>query len=154
MPSRLDEVSIYLKRRKARLQGMRSDLEHKAAGLGARGWAREADRKAALAEAAALPLPPEDGGKADLSRATAAGTPFEEARGIVVELMRRGVVLEPDAHLAPLLRKASSPAELSGGLALLRTNHLLQAAVRLGAHQPRHSGLHEVLLQVGGGTWD
>ncbi|GIL47800.1 hypothetical protein Vafri_3911 [Volvox africanus] len=63
------------------------------------------------------------------------------------ELCRRGICLSAEPHLASLLRKASTSGHLSSALDLLRTNHLVQAAARLGAHEAGHNGLHVVLVQ-------
>jgi hypothetical protein len=52
------------------------------------------------------------------------------------------------ADLTSLLRKTSTAAHTSSFLELLRTNHLVQAAARVGEHQAAHSALHCVLAQV------
>ncbi|GFR40468.1 hypothetical protein Agub_g1028 [Astrephomene gubernaculifera] len=147
MPAQLEDLQELFRRRKARLFKMRDQLQAEAAEAERGGWSKTAQRDAALAAAAALPVPPADGGVAELAAATAASTPFEAALATMSDMLRRGVVLDSESHLAPLLRKAGSEAQLQAGLEVLRRNHLVQAAARLGAHGAAQGGLHAVLVQ-------
>ncbi|GLC37097.1 hypothetical protein PLESTB_001392100 [Pleodorina starrii] len=147
MPLLLDAVPAVMRRRASRLATLHKQLQTEVTKAEAGGWA--AAGKLAQAEAAvrALPVPPKDKGESDLAAATAPGTSFESAHATLKELCRRGVCLGSEQHLAPLLRKASSAGQLSAALELLRTNHLMQAAARLGAHDAAHSGLHGVVVE-------
>ncbi|GIL89334.1 hypothetical protein Vretimale_18662 [Volvox reticuliferus] len=147
MPLQLDSLPEVMRRRTARLLTLHERLKAEASKAEAGGWA--AANKLATVEAAAqaLPIPPKDSGEAGLGEAMAPGASFEAAYGTMKELCRRGVCLSAEPHLVSLLRKASTTGHLSSALELLRTNHLVQAAARLGAHAAGHNGLHDVLVQ-------
>ncbi|KAG2441430.1 hypothetical protein HYH02_010018 [Chlamydomonas schloesseri] len=152
VPGHLAELQDLYRKRQKRMTALRHaaqvELEAREAvawKTGGRGRAAAAAAKAALE--ALPPPPPEDGGKAELAAAVASGTSFAAAHEALTDLLRRGVVLDADAHLAPLLRKAGDAAQLTSGLGLAVANHLAQAAQQLGAHGPRHGPLHAVLVQ-------
>ncbi|KAG2436738.1 hypothetical protein HXX76_006262 [Chlamydomonas incerta] len=152
VPSHLQELQDLYRKRQKRMTALRHaaqvEMEAREAvawKTGGRGRAAAAAAKAALD---ALPLPPpQDGGKADLAAAVAPDTTFAAAHQALTDLLRRGVVLDAEAHLAPLMRKAGDAGQLTAALGLAVANHLAQAAQALGAHSPRHGPLHGVLVQ-------
>ncbi|GLI69711.1 hypothetical protein VaNZ11_014218 [Volvox africanus] len=147
MPLQLDSLPQVMRRRTTRLLTLHEQLKAEASKAEAGGWAAASKLATVEAAAQALPIPPRDSGEAALAEAISPGTSFDAACGTMKELCRRGVCLSAEPHLASLLRKSSTSGHLSSALDLLRTNHLVQAAARLGAHEARHNGLHVVLVQ-------
>ncbi|GIL47790.1 hypothetical protein Vafri_3911 [Volvox africanus] len=147
MPLQLDSLPEAMRRRTTRLLTLHEQLKAEASKAEAGGWAAASKLATVEAAAQALPIPPKDSGEAQVAEATSPGTSFDAAYGTMKELCRRGICLSAEPHLASLLRKASTSGHLSSALDLLRTNHLVQAAARLGAHEAGHNGLHVVLVQ-------
>ncbi|EFJ42828.1 hypothetical protein VOLCADRAFT_97080 [Volvox carteri f. nagariensis] len=150
------------RRRKTRLLKIRKQLTAEAAAAETGGWAAAKKLEATKAALQALPIPPEDSGEAELAAATTPGTSFEAACATMKGLCHRGVclgygALRPDlvppnltARLSQIseIFRASTAGELAMFLELLRINHLVQAATKLGQHGALHDTLHDVLAQL------
>ncbi|KAG2497629.1 hypothetical protein HYH03_004369 [Edaphochlamys debaryana] len=147
LPLELGDLEEAFRRRRARLVRRREELLAEAKAAEAKGYEGSSRAQAALAEAEALPVPPADNGAAALAAATGTGTSFEAALESMTSLLKAGILLDPSAHLAPLLRKAGSPAALAQALGALRLNHLAQAGAKLGSHEAAQGSLHAVVVQ-------